>query len=98
MKNYEPTTTFVFRDGKIPIVDLKTQEVEYVDFEIALRDQLLPEELYDITSQGPAVIFNGTPKTELYDERYAEMMVGDSLQLYKQYFIGYKKHSLDQGN
>ena len=82
MSNYEPTTTFIFRDGMIPIVDQDTSEIQYVDFEEALSTGVLSRELYDITSQGPAVVFTGTPTTEMYDERYASMMIGDGLQLY----------------
>lgn len=85
MQGYQTCTTFVFRDGMIPIVD-DENNVEYVDFQRALQTGQLPSEIYEATSQGPAVVFYGTSETEMYDERYASMLNGDHLQTYKQLF------------
>jgi len=93
MSNYAPTTTFIFRDGMIPIVDVETNEIEYVDFQEALQEGKLPKELYDITSQGPAVVFPSATVSEVYDERYAGLLVGDGLVLYMEQFVAYLKEN-----
>ena len=94
MDNFAPTTTFIFRDGMIPIVDVETNEIEYVDFQEALQQGKLPEELYDITSQGPAVVFPSATMSEVYDERYAHLLVGDGLVLYAERFVAYLKEKM----
>ena len=54
-------TSFVFRDGKIPIVDQETAAITYVDFEEALAKKLIKEDMFDTSSQGPVIVFRGTP-------------------------------------
>lgn len=79
-------TSFVFRNGMIPIVDLETAAVDYVDFEEALSKKLIKEDMFDTSAQGPVIVFRGTPEQVVIDERFAEHMAGDDLQLYIQLF------------
>jgi hypothetical protein len=79
-------TSFVFRNGMIPIVDLETAGVDYVDFEEALAKKLIKEDMFDVSAQGPVIVFRGTPDQVVIDERFAEHMGGDELQLYIQLF------------
>lgn len=76
------TTTFVFRDGQIPVVDQESSAVSFVDFEEALDKKLITREMFDITGQGPAVVFDDAPEQLLIDERFANHLGGDDLQLY----------------
>jgi hypothetical protein len=82
MFNVKNMTTFVFRDGMIPIVNQDTSEVTFVDFEEALAKKLITTDMYDVTGQGPAVIFSDAPEQLSIDERFASHMGGDDLQLY----------------
>ena len=79
-------TSFVFRNGMIPIVDLETAAVDYVDFEEALSKKLIKEDMFDTSAQGPVIVFRGTADQVVIDERFAEHMGGDDLQLYIQLF------------
>jgi hypothetical protein len=79
-------TSFVFRNGMIPIVDLETAGIDYVDFEEALAKKLIKEDMFDTSAQGPVIVFRGTPDQVVIDERFAEHMGGDELQLYIQLF------------
>lgn len=86
VKDLGNVTSFVFRNGMIPIVDLETAAVEYVDFEEALAKKLIKEDMFDVSAQGPVIVFRGTPDQIVIDERCAEHMGGDDLQLYIQLF------------
>lgn len=78
-------TSFVFRDGMIPIVD-QDGAITYVDFEEALSKKLIKEDMFDVSAQGPVIVFRGTPDQVVVDERYAHHMTGNELQLYIQLF------------
>lgn len=86
MLNIKNVTSFVFRDGMIPIVDQESSDVSYVDFEVALAKKLIDRSMFDITGQGPAIVFRDTPEQALIDERFASHMGGDDLQLYIRLF------------
>ena len=79
-------TSFVFRDGMIPIVDYETSAVSYVDFEEALSKKLINEDMFDVSAQGPVIVFRSTPDQVVVDERFASHMAGDELQLYIELF------------
>ena len=79
-------TSFVFRDGMIPIVDKNTSTVTYVDFEEALDKNLINQDMFDVSAQGPVIVFRDTEDQVTVDERFAEHMGGDELQLYIQLF------------
>ena len=75
-------TSFVFRDGLIPIVDKTTSTLTYVDFEEALNKNLINRDMFDVSAQGPVIVFRDTADQITVDERFAEHMGGDELQLY----------------
>lgn len=79
-------TSFVFRDGMIPIVDYETSAVSYVDFEEALSKKLINEDMFDVSAQGPVIVFRNTPEQAVVDERFASHMGGDDLQTYIELF------------
>lgn len=80
------STSFVFRDGMIPIVDYETSAVSYVDFEEALSKKLIDEDMFDVSAQGPVIVFRNAPEQLVIDERFASHMGGDDLQLYIELF------------
>ena len=75
-------TSFIFRDGMIPIVDEETSEITYVDFEEALSKNLINPDMFDVSSQGPVIVFRYTDEQVTFDERFADHMGGDELQTY----------------
>ena len=75
-------TSFIFRDGMIPIVDEETSAVTYVDFEEALSKNLINPDMFDVSSQGPVIVFRYTDEQVTFDERFADHMGGDELQTY----------------
>lgn len=81
------TTTFVFRDGQIPIIP-DNGDVTYVDFEEALAQKMITPDMFDITRQGPAIVFDNTPEQAIYDLRAGRALIGDDLQLYRNLFLG----------
>jgi hypothetical protein len=78
--------SFVFRDGMIPIVDYETSAVSYVDFEEALSKKLINEDMFDVSAQGPVIVFRNAPEQVVADERFASHMGGDELQTYIELF------------
>lgn len=80
------TTAFVFRDGQIPIVE-SNGDVIYVDFEQALAEKLITPDMFDITRQGPAIVFDNTSEQAIYDLRAGRGLIGDELNLYRNMFI-----------
>jgi flagellar motor protein MotB len=80
------STSFIFRDGMIPIVDYETSAVSYVDFEEALSKKLINEDMFDVSAQGPVIVFRNAPEQLVIDERFASHMGGDDLQLYIELF------------
>jgi len=79
-------TSFVFRDGMIPIIDQETAAITYVDFEEALSKKLIKQDMFDVSAQGPVIVFRGTADQVVIDERFADHMGGNDLQLYIQLF------------
>lgn len=79
-------TSFIFRDGLIPIWDPEEQRLYYVDFEDALKKKLLKKTNFDISALGPVVVFLDTGTTVGYDYRFADRMVDDPMRLYIKYF------------
>lgn len=75
-------TSFIFRDGMIPIVDKETSNLSYVDFEEALSQKLIKPEMFDTSAQGPVIVFRDTDEQVTFDERFADHMGGDDLQTY----------------
>ena len=75
-------TSFIFRDGMIPIVDKETSDLSYVDFEEALSQKLIKPEMFDTSAQGPVIVFRDTDEQVTFDERFADHMGGDELQTY----------------
>jgi hypothetical protein len=86
VKDLGNVTSFVFRDGMIPIVDQETAAVTYVDFEEALAKKLIKEDMFDTSAQGPVIVFRGAPDQVVVDERFASHMSGEELQLYIELF------------
>jgi hypothetical protein len=80
------STSFIFRDGMIPIVDYETSAVSYVDFEEALSKKLIDEDMFDVSAQGPVIVFRNASEQLVIDERFASHMGGDDLQLYIELF------------
>lgn len=80
------STSFIFRDGMIPIVNYETSAVSYVDFEEALSKKLITEDMFDVSAQGPVIVFRNASEQLVIDERFASHMGGDDLQLYIELF------------
>ncbi len=78
------TTSFVFRDGMIPIP--QGDIIEYVDFEEALEKGLISSEIFDTSAQGPVIVFDNTVSQEVYDMRSARQLIGDDLKMYVRLF------------
>lgn len=85
MKNGN-TASYIFRDGMIPIVD-KRGHVTYKDFEDALKDKDITKDMFDISRQGPMIVFRNTQEQFVCDERYASHLMGKALSIYKDEFI-----------
>lgn len=80
------TSSFIFRDGQIPIID-NNENIIYKDFEQALKDKDITRDMFDISRQGPVIIFSNTKEQIVCDERYASHLIGDALILYKKLFL-----------
>ena len=83
-------TSFIFRDGQIPIfveVSEGKYEVEFLDFEDALSQKLIPAEFIDYSMQGPVVVFDGVDQNKTFDIRFADAMNGEEFKLYEQFFM-----------
>jgi hypothetical protein len=76
---------FTFRDGLIPILD-KRGNIEYVDFEDAIQQKLMPARMIDYSRNGPVVVFENSKKNEGFDLRYADLMNGNTYSTYVENF------------
>lgn len=88
MKNN--VASFTFRDGLIPILS-KSGEMDYVDFEDAITQKLIPKSMIDYSMHGPVVVFENSKNTEFFDLRYADIMNGNA---YKTYVENFKREVL----
>lgn len=80
------TSSFIFRDGQIPIID-NNENITYKDFEQALKDKDISRDMFDISRQGPVIVFSNTKEQIVCDERYASHLMGNALILYKKLFL-----------
>jgi hypothetical protein len=83
-------TSFIFRDGEIPIFKLNKKghiEEIFVDFEEAVASNQLPVKFLDKSMHGPVVLFDQTKETKTFDIRFARGMNGEAFSTYKKYFI-----------
>lgn len=80
------TSSFIFRDGQIPIID-NDENITYKDFEQALKDKDISRDMFDISRQGPVIVFSNTKEQIVCDERYASHLMGNALILYKKLFL-----------
>lgn len=88
MKNN--VTSFVFRDGQIPVfveISEGKYEVQFLDFEDALTQKLIPAEFLDYSMNGPVVVFDGVDQNRVFDIRFADAMNGEEFKLYEQFFM-----------
>jgi hypothetical protein len=80
-------TGFIFRDGMIPIIDREFEgEYTAVDFEEALKDKLITEDMFEVTGQGPMIVFRNTDEQAIIDLRYNWQLSGPDLNLYVRLF------------
>ena len=80
-------TGFIFRDGMIPIIDREFEgEYTAVDFEEALKDKLITEDMFEVTGQGPMIVFRNTDEQTIVDLRYNWQLSGPDLNLYVRLF------------
>jgi hypothetical protein len=80
-------TSFIFRDGLIPIFDQLGQNVEFVDFEDALEQKLILPSMIDYSMQGPVVVFDEADETKTYDIRFADVISGEEYNTYRKLFM-----------
>jgi hypothetical protein len=78
--------SFIFRDGKIPIFN-ESGNIYFVDFEEAIKNNLISPNMIDYSMQGPVVVFDAADENKTFDIRFAEMMNGEAYQLYEKYFF-----------
>jgi hypothetical protein len=83
MKNN--VASFVFRDGNIPILD-RSGNIDYVDFEDAINQKMIPASMIDYSRYGPVVVFDNAKKNEGFDLRYADLMNGNTYKTYVENF------------
>lgn len=80
-------TGFIFRDGMIPIINREFDgEYTAVDFEEALKDKLITEDMFEVTGQGPMIVFRNTDEQTIVDLRYNWQLSGPDLDLYVRLF------------
>lgn len=70
-------TSYVFRDGIIPVLN-KAGELEYMDFEEALETKRINRKNFDVSQQGPVIVFKNTDETVMYDYRFVNMIENDA--------------------
>lgn len=78
---------FIFRDGMIPIINENFEgEFTAVDFEEALKDKLITEDMFEVTGQGPMIVFRNTDQQKIVDLRYNWQLSGSDLDDYVRLF------------
>ena len=74
---------FIFRDGMIPIITPDYEgEFTAVDFEEALKNNLITEDMFEVTGQGPMIVFRNTREQKIVDLRYNWQLSGRDLEDY----------------